>query len=912
MFSQIEKNLSPAENIEFIRSNYFSKETYELMLINLKSIEVSDRREEEKDQKNDRLNVILNNLLSYAQKGITHFELMKLYNVDYRKTVQDKKDSIKASLKTSKKANSKGSAEINSEMLLEVSDRNRGMPENSLPTNKKVKSLVENESDNELDTSYFSGRIDSLLRVAFWANKAEKLRYDNYFGKNGLNSKANNFKASKEDEAIAMLYKKLLYDIKHECVRQLIIALITDERATVNGNWGIDADENGKRIFRYMSDQERMVYSFHIPDHIYAKMFSKEIRSKIDSGEYSIHRISNHDIIEYMTNDTLSNKQLVELTGVNVSKKEIVNAALDRAKENYQTNQTQQLNRLVVGLVSNPNTMQNRNWGIDKNNDGQYVFRYASEKEKSVYRINIPEDVKEGLSTDTKEKIESGTYSLRNSKFLSQQIILNTYYKVDGELTQNALEQERNNIVKSALSTYITNRPDRYVIMMTQKMRNELNSEQPEEYIHSDTTAEAEGVRNLRNKVIEAIIKNNGVIVTQYGENLDLHGTVATLQNYFDNDFENDKTYKGIRPKAGEKIKIVRKPISAGNTILGEYLVIDNGKLVGFKDNSTGKTVEINANLNKGERSSVSVLASLGFKVPYMITEYADAIVSGKRSDNSNEKSTDEIDRALDPFDGCTLAREVPTERLFEYAEATDEKTGKYLMESSLSFEQLEQFGLTEIALKRERDIGLALQVLSEHSFITKDKDNIDRRVAVIPQMLYNGSFVAYTLGYDCYVSTSARESAEGRDESKSTFGITLNPASKSRDGKMLQIPEESINSLYSDLPILNDEGNGRVTKGKIFVNPLRTMAILGGKKNQSLYVNMPNEQLYTTIASHLQPDRMQKQKVEKETERWCDNIVRAREKQLAENQKNIVELQKENQGHDSKENNQEKKGENR
>ena len=89
-------------------------------------------------------------------------------------------------------------------------------------------------------------------------------------------------------------------------------------------------------------------------------------------------------------------------------------------------------------------------------------------------------------------------------------------------------------------------------------------------------------------------------------------------------------------------------------------------------------------------------------------------------------------------------------------------------------------------------------------------------------------------------------------------------------------------------------------------------MAILGGKKNQSLYVNMPNEQLYTTIASHLQPDRMQKQKVEKETERWCDNIVRAREKQLAENQKNIVELQKENQSHDSKENNQEKKGENR
>ena len=56
--------------------------------------------------------------------------------------------------------------------------------------------MVEKENNMELETDTFLGRITSLMKIAFYANKAEKMRIEKYFGKD---KKFNYDKLSEED-----------------------------------------------------------------------------------------------------------------------------------------------------------------------------------------------------------------------------------------------------------------------------------------------------------------------------------------------------------------------------------------------------------------------------------------------------------------------------------------------------------------------------------------------------------------------------------------------------------------------------------------------------------------------------------------------------------------------------------------
>lgn len=76
MTNQIEKKLTVAENIELIRRIFFSKQTSELRLVDLKSIEVSNRDGNEDEEKNKELADIFKNLLEYCLMGITLQDLI--------------------------------------------------------------------------------------------------------------------------------------------------------------------------------------------------------------------------------------------------------------------------------------------------------------------------------------------------------------------------------------------------------------------------------------------------------------------------------------------------------------------------------------------------------------------------------------------------------------------------------------------------------------------------------------------------------------------------------------------------------------------------------------------------------------------------------------------------------------------
>ena len=220
------------------------------------------------------------------------------------------------------------------------------------------------------------------------------------------------------------------------------------------------------------------------------------------------------------------------------------------------------------------------------------------------------------------------------------------------------------------------------------------------------------------------------------------------------------------------------------------------------KNINSNKSAEINANQRKGQRSAVSILAENGFYVPRMIVKYANAVISDER--------------VLDPFNGCALARDVPTDKLFEYAEEKDVKTKKYLMESSLDEEQLKRYGLYDFAMKRKNDIENAIKLISQNSYCI-GQNGTKKKIAVVPQFVYNGSNIAYALGYDVYISITPYK----RDSSKSTFSITLNTNAKNEKGQNLLIPENIISILNEKISVYNqDEITGNKQKKEIFVLP--------------------------------------------------------------------------------------------
>lgn len=723
MINETNRKLTLEENIELIRKLFFSKQTSELRLIDLMNIEISNRDGNEDEEKNKELEEIFENLLDYCKSGITVDDLINLYSIDTKKHSEYLKQQLNSH-------RHKG-VSVEGNRLINIINGVRKLPKeikyfSKLQQNPKLKeslveSLVEKENNMELETDTFLGRITSLMKIAFYANKAEKMRIEKYFGKD---KKFNYDKLSEEDLQIIIKYKEILYDIKQECVRQAIIALTTDKDAVYNGSWGIDWDEKRHAyLFRYLDDEQVIPFSFHIPKKC-CNTFSKSLMQNIKNGKYSINRIQNKKTQQALIK--LCNKQIIEEPTL----------VLKRA------------DRKIVDSVLEIN----------------------GSNEKS------PNDLNE-------------------------------------------------------------------VEMMSYKVLGKLDSEQREDDINPNLVTQPQEAKERHDKLVRDIIRDNGKIGTQAGDNLDLHAVVAILQNYF------DKEHK----KLGIKIERI-----TDSKEREKYSRIDCGNLDGCKMN---RRSELNADLRRGQRSAVSILGAIGFEVPDMLVKYADTVI------------TDE--RALDPFDGCTLSREVPIEKLLEYAE--DSNNQKYLMESSLNEEQLNKYGLYVVALKRKKEIENSVELISQNSFCILDKNGNKKKVAMVPKFTYNGSNIAYALGYDCYISITPYP----RDNSKSTFSITVNPNSQNEKGENLLITESIMNSLSRKIAVYKqDESTGTKKKDKIFILPNKKLASVGGRKHPELYADMSANEIRELFISRLIRDEEQEKLVEQKLReiRIKNNSITGRE----------------------------------
>lgn len=700
MINEASERLTVEENVKLIRDIFFGKQTSELRLVDLKSIEVSNRDGHKDEEKNDELAEIFENLLDYCKSGITVFDLINLYNVDARKHSEEFAGHRYSGVS------------VGGKKLIDIINSIRGVPTriSSSSYEKWVNALVKKENQNSLESDTCLGRIRSLITIAFYANKAEKRRIEEYFGRD---KRSNIDRLGEEDLKVINAYKEILYDIKQECVRQAIVTLTTDKEAIDNGSWGIDWDDERKAyLFTYLDDEQVIPFSFHIPPRCY-RTFSREIMSKIEKGEYSIdkkNRIENEKTKQALKK--LCKKQILEEPRIRQADRSIVESALE---------------------------------------------------------------VNKSAEKDIKELSEV-------------ELIL---YKVLGD----------------------------------------LDYKQDEKDINSGMQAQPQDEKKAKQITINKVKRENGIVRTQHGENLDLHAIVATLQYYFDTN----------EPELG--IKIIREMVDERKDS-DKHLTIDAGYLDGGKSNN--RKTEINADQRKGERSSVSILAKQGFYVPRMIVKYADAVISDER--------------VLDPFNGCVLAREVPTDKLFEYAEEKDAKTKKYLMESSLDEEQLKRYGLYDFAMKRKNDIENAIKLISQNSYcINQNGKKI--KIAVVPNFLYNGSNIAYALGYDAYISITPHK----RYGTKSTFSITLNPNAKNEKGQNLLIPENIISILNEKISVYNqDEITGNKQKKEIFVLPNKKLASVGGPKFPGLYADKTASEIREIFTSKLLRDEEQAQLVEK------------------------------------------------
>ena len=700
MINENRERLTLEENVKLIKDIFFGKQTSQLRLIDLKSIEVSNRNGGKDEDKNDELAEIFENLLDYCKSGITIYDLINLYNVDTRKHSEEFAGHRYSNVSDGGKK------------IIDIINNVRGVTPriSSSSYEEWLNSLVKKENQNSLESDTCLGRIRSLITIAFYANKAEKRRIDEYFGRD---KRSNIDRLGEEDLKVINAYKEILYDIKQECVRQAIVTLTTDKDAIDNGSWGIDKDKE-TYLFTYLDDEQVIPFSFHIPPRCY-RTFSREIMSKIEKGEYS----------------------------------------------------------------------------IDKEN------RIRNEK------------TRQALKKLCKKQILEEPRMLRPA---------------DRSIVESALKVNK--------STQKASNQLSEVELILYKVLGDLAYEQDEEEINSTMQTQPQEAEEVHKKIINDIKRSNGIVVTQYGENLDLHSIIATLQYYFDNN----------EPELGIKIK--REMIDTGKGS-NKHLTIDAGKLTGNKNINSNKSAEINANQRKGQRSAVSILAENGFYVPRMIVKYADSVISDER--------------VLDPFNGCVLSREVPIDKLFEFAEEKDTKTNKYLMESSLNEKQLKKYDLYDFAMKQKSNLENIIKIISQNSYcINQNGKKI--KIAVVPNFLYNGSNIAYALGYDAYISITPHK----RYGTKSTFSMALNPNAKDLKGQNLLISENVIKNLNEKIPVYNmDETTGNKQRKEIFVLPNKKLASVGGPKFPGLYADKEASEIRDIFTSKLIRDEGQSKLVE-------------------------------------------------
>ena len=449
-----------------------------------------------------------------------------------------------------------------------------------------------------------------------------------------------------------------------------------------------------------------------------------------------------------------------------------------------------------------------KDWGFEKQSTKGnviYLFQFLAPDEMNPYSFHTPEkDMKDIFSERELEVIDSGQYDI--SENLKRYFIGNINKKhvvnklkltnIEKQLITDALrdcktEEDRLKKIEDFLKNTNLSEEDRLTMTFFIIRNNLVQSNGNIDFIKlDDLSSDAE---KNRDRLLEKLFQTNKIAV-QHGENLDINACIATI--------------KAIIPD----IEIIR--VSAGNEV-ENAVNIDTGKLKGIKIED--EEVVINADEKMKENSAVAVLAMLGFKVPSKIIEYADKVITDAK--------------CLLPNYGLYLARKLPTDRLFEFAEEIRED-GSYLIDTSLNDDEIKKYELqTEVESKREK-IENGLKMIASNSYITED----GKRLTIVPEIIDCGSFLAYAVGYDYYSSVTEKQ------EGLSTFSILANPKTN-----VLPINiKEYVRSL--DIVEKNSNETRRIDEYKYKDFIYEDKVIVGGFKNKTLFARYKQNELIEKI----------------------------------------------------------------
>ena len=348
-----------------------------------------------------------------------------------------------------------------------------------------------------------------------------------------------------------------------------------------------------------------------------------------------------------------------------------------------------------------------------------------------------------------------------------------------------------------------------------------------DEEILQNLRKETEHEIRMRTK-IERNLKANKIIYIQYGENLDIKASKYALKRH-------------MKEKFGINIKEVRVNAGDRNERFENGLFVDAGNLEGnvFSNN---KIKEVNANTKKAQKSACGVLHRFGIYVPPQIVRYADIV-------------TDE--RIINARYGLYLIRKLKDEKLFEFAERRRED-GTFLIDSDLTDEEIEEYGLTEDYQKRAKDINEDVEEIRKNIYsFEEEKEGIKtkRYICMVDRIVICGAQISYALGCDYYFSVAPpkKEAMAGsksvinvnQDVPRATFSMLANP--KTGNG---QLPDKAIeyfinlrdrgeNDLFKIITVRGQEDK-EIQNQKPYVDEKgRDKVIFGGPKTPNLFVTV-------------------------------------------------------------------------
>lgn len=298
-------------------------------------------------------------------------------------------------------------------------------------------------------------------------------------------------------------------------------------------------------------------------------------------------------------------------------------------------------------------------------------------------------------------------------------------------------------------------------------------------------------------------------IVTHFGDDLDNRFAAEALRiNFHLDELKVDRTPAG-------------QPISGRiNIDVGDPTCTDP---ITYREDGT---IIIDHHFND-HPNTLSILSKvLGIYVPEQAIELAD---------QAGEQVT-----PLEWRTPISLARHLPVEKLWELAE-------KRLLTEAMTDEQLRAHGLYEVAQKQKEIIENAKAAVINGSVP-------GTKATIVDTFVPAGSQVAYSLGYDVYVSISQHP------KGGCTFAATAKPGTALPEGV-----------LALGHKLREEHGND------IFIRPDGAMIVAGGPKNPDFSLPYSSDEMKSLITEAIQPLKVETKEAvtsEDDAEAVIDHLV--------------------------------------